>query len=464
MKKVLIPLFLTLLFSCTKTYKYNGEEYIVFENATIIDGLGNLPQENMFIVIKDSLILDIDRMSNKNYGPGVTIKNLKDKFVIPGLIDMHAHITVLPLDDTGLANNMDTSASINSLETFLKFGVTTVRNTAGPEEDAVWLRKKVKMGTINGSRIFTAGRAINKVGGGPFVKFDDKSTIKEIIDLQVDTGVDYIKLYSTLKPEEVKNAIEYAHTKNVKVIGHLQKTNWTDAAVFGIDFLTHVSSWSSDYLSNEFASIYKPTILGRLDWIENVDLKSESIRKMIQVLRSNEVSIDPTLIALHSKFWGDDPQYQNSYNHKFVEPTILEIWKRGTFVDNWQFEDFQRAKKLWPKVEQYIKLLYDNGIILTTGSDFPNPWIVPGVSLHQEMKLLTECGIDEIKVIKMATYNGALALDCNSKIGSIEKYKIADLIILTKNPLENIENISTILSVYKSGKLIRSEYQGSIKY
>jgi imidazolonepropionase-like amidohydrolase len=403
-------------------------------------------------------------MSSKNYGPGVTIKNLKDKFVIPGLIDMHTHITVLPLNDSLLANRMDTIASLNSLETFLKFGITTVRNTAGPEEDAVWLRSKVNKDEILGPRIFTAGRAINRIGGGPFIKFDGTTSIKTIIDSQIETGVDYIKIYSTLNPAEAKAAIDYAHEKTVKVIGHLQRTNWTEAAEIGIDFLTHASSWSPDYLSDEFASEYKPTILGRLDWIEHVDLNGKSIIEMIESLKANKVIIDPTLIALHSKFWGDDSTYRNSYYHKFVDASILEIWKQGTYVDNWLPENFQRAKNLWSKVEQYIKLLHDSGIIFTTGTDFPNPWIVPGISLHQEMKLLTECGIDELDVIKIATYNGALALGCNYKIGSIEKNKIADLVILTKNPLENIENISTILSVYKSGKLIRSKYQGTFKY
>jgi imidazolonepropionase-like amidohydrolase len=455
MLKKIIFFFFIILISCTNNEKYNDSEYTVLENITIIDGKGNQPLENMFIVLKDSLIVDIASMENKNYGQKVNKLNLNGNYVIPGLIDMHAHVTVLPLTKDGyLAHNIDTSVSIVSLQTLLNFGITTVRNPAGPEDDAVWLREQVKLGHIIGPRIYTSGRALNRNSSSPFVKVNTDEEIQNAIAKQISVGVDFIKVYGGLKPEQTQKAIEYAHSKNLKVIGHLQNTSWTDAAKDNIDFITHAFSWAPEYLPEKFRHKYSPTILGRLYWLDNIDLEMGTIPEMIKLVKEKNISIDPTLIALHTKFWGNDSIYLYSPYNSFVDSTILDIWKKYTFVDDWKSKDFDKAKKLWPKVLKYIKLIYDNGILLTTGSDFPNPWVVPGISLYQEMKLLNDCGITPLEVIKIATYNGAQALGLDKKLGSIEKNKIADLVVLSKNPIDNILNINSVRMVFKNGNKI----------
>ncbi len=93
--------------------------------------------------------------------------------------------------------------------------------------------------------------------------------------------------------------------------------------------------------------------------------------------------------------------------------------------------------------------------MVTTGSDFPNPWVVPGKSLHQELELLSETGIPHLEVIKIATFNGAKSLGIDDKKGSVEKGKIADLIVLNDDPLDNIRNTEKIDYVVKSGEFYK---------
>ncbi len=453
-----LSLFALLFLSCSQNYKYSGPEYTVIENVTIIDGLGNPPISNKFIVVKDSIIVQIGDIENKNYGNDVNLICGNRRYIIPGLVDLHAHVTVLPLTSNGyLAESIDTNASFQSLKTILDYGITTVRNPAAPTSDGIWLREQVKNGMIAGPRIYTAGEALNRTAArfGPFIEADTFKKIETAIEDQAKKGVDFIKVYSSLKPELIEQAINYAHEKKLKVIGHLQRTSWSDAATFGIDFISHAAPWSIEYLPVEEQNNYSGTFLRRLDWIEHINLSKGPIIEMADLLAENEVILDPTLIALHTKFWGDDPIYLESPHNKISHQTILEVWNNGTFVDRWKENDFARAKTLWPKVQRYVQLLFNRGVFLAAGSDFPNPWVNPGISLHQELKLLRDCGIPAPDVIRIATYNGAKALGIENKLGSIEEGKIADLIILSKNPLIDISNTQKIDLVFKDGVVIK---------
>ncbi len=142
---------------------------------------------------------------------------------------------------------------------------------------------------------------------------------------------------------------------------------------------------------------------------------------------------------------------QNPYL-KQAHPTILNIWKRSTFVKDWTAEDFKRAKAQWPKLLNLTRLLYQKGVLITAGSDFPNPWVLPGLGFHSELELLNDAGIPPLEVIKIATWNGATALGIQSVTGSIKRGKQADLVVLNENPLKDIKNTRQIHLVFKRGK------------
>lgn len=448
-------LLFLILPGCTSEYKYNSKEFTILEDVTIIDGKGNPPLSQMYIVLRDSSITHIGSMNQKLYGGSANIINLNGKYVIPGLIDVHVHVTVLKTVGGGKnSDEIDTAVSLNSLKTFLDYGVTTVRNPAGPENAAVWLRNMIKSGQSPGPDIITSGRALNRSGGGPFVRVLSDEDIESAIDQQHNAGVDIIKIYSTLTPAQSKKAISYAHTKGLKVIGHLQNTTWTEAAGFGIDFITHAAPWSAIYIPAEYRAAYSPTIKGRVYWLRHIDLNKGPVPEMMKLLKENNIIVDPTLLALHTKFWGNDSMYIHSPDNTIADSVILKNWKSGSFVDDWDAKDFAAAEAQWPKLQKYIKLMYDTGVTLAAGSDFPNPWVLPGVALHREMELLQQCGIAPLEVIKTATYNGALALGLHDILGSVEINKTANLIVLNKNPLADITNTKSIFIVFKNGKEI----------
>lgn len=436
------------------------KQFTAYVGATIIDGKGNEAKPNQVLIVKGNKIIEILPVEEFTDTAHAIIVNVKGKFIIPGLIDMHAHVTVLPIDENkALKDSMDVEASLASLKTILQYGITTVRNPAAPLPDVLRLKKLTQQNNYFGPTVYSAGNPLNKTKGtfGPLVAITNEKEVRDEVKRQVNGGVDFIKVYATLSPELTKIAIDEAHKLGLKVIGHLQKTTWTQGAEFGIDAICHAAPWSVEYLPEDKRKGYRPSFIGRLFWLENVDYSSPQFVEMAKVMAKNKVIFDPTLITFHTKFWGDDSTYIHSPNLELAHPIILNIWNTVTFTSGWTTNDYARAKKQWKKLLALTKLLYDNGVTITTGSDFPNPWVLPGLSLHQEMKLLSDAGIPPLEVIKCATYNGALGIGIDNETGSIETGKQADFVILEANPLENINNTKSIYLIVKDGEQIIKE-------
>jgi len=455
-KAVLAVLLLISAWGCKETPPEQIEfDSIAYTGVNIINGEGGNAQMDMTIIVKNGMISQLGSREELNVPKTAEVIDMKGKWVIPGLIDMHAHVTVLPIDSNlAIIEEYDQEASFEALKTLLAFGITTVRNPAAPTNDALELRDLVKRNEVSGPTIYTTGFALNRTKAffGPFAATSTEEEIRAEVQSQVEAGVDFIKVYGSLKPEQIRIAIDEAHKHDKKVIGHLQNTSWTEASDLGIDFVTHAAPWNGDYLPKELQQNYRPTFLGRLFWLENVDYNEEPIQNMIRSMRKHNVSVDPTLIAFHTKFWGDSPTYTNSKHLILAPKLVTSIWNKTTFTSGWSLEDYARAKQQWPKLLALTKLMYDNDIMITAGSDFPNPWVIPGISLHQELQLLSEAGIPNEEVLRIATLNGAKALGIDDRTGTIIVGKEADLVFLDANPLDHIENTQKIVFVLKDGK------------
>ncbi len=118
---------------------------------------------------------------------------------------------------------------------------------------------------------------------------------------------------------------------------------------------------------------------------------------------------------------------------------------------DWTPADFRRGHAAMEKMLALVKLYFDSGVLLTVGSDEPNPWIVPGPSLHREMALLVQAGIPRGEVLKMATSNAAKALGIEAESGTIAPGKRADLVLLSEDPTVEISNTDDIVWVMKDG-------------
>lgn len=413
----------------------NNDTISVLAGPTLIDGTGDPPKPNAVIIINGNKIVAVINETEyrdkyyysltNNETTRVNILNLTGKYVMPGLFDMHAHVAGVR------KNSYNQNFSENALDMLLDYGVTTIRNPGGPTDQSIALKHNVSEGNIKGPEIFTAGVLLNGPQIAiPFVEkqISTEEEAREEVRHQAEAGVDFVKLYVGLPPNLVKAAIDEAHSRGIRVIGHLYMTSWTDAANLGIDALTHGVPVNPSLLpSGDKREQFLENGGGPFDhflWLDLVDLNSTEIKEMIHALVENDIPVDPTL-SIYEAMLKDDGGFSNPQN-----------------------------QLRWAKVLQLTKMMYDNGVQILSGSDIPNFGLIPGASLHNELVLLAEAGIKPSEVIEIATKNGATALNINDRVGTIQSDKQADLIILSSNPLEDISNTKKIEAVIADGRLV----------
>ncbi len=385
---------------------------------------------------------------------GAKIINLAGRYLVPGFVEMHAHLLLHPWDENGnIMPRYDRASVVKMLRVLLAFGITTVRDPGAPTEAAITLRQMLADGKVIGPTVLTAGRIINasRFNAEPFAPVSSEEEVRNEIRWQAAAGVDFIKVYASMPPNLVEAAIEEAHAHRLRVIGHLNGTTWTQAAELGIDAITHNAPWSPEYLPEATRAAYPQTLFGRVYWLSHVDIDSPAITEMAELLAKKRIAVDPTLIALHTKFWGDDPQYLQHRQRNLAPEMFLKGWPKGSFTASWSTEQYRQAQAQWPKVLSLTKKLFDRGVILTVGTDTPSPWIIPGVSYHEELQLLADAGIPPTDLLRMATANGAAALGRENEFGSIKTGMRADLVVLTANPLDDIKNARRVELVIKGG-------------
>ena len=437
-----------LLTSCTGPPQSLGSPetgQIVFEEVTVVHGAGGPRLERATVVVGDGRFRVVGTGAAPSAG-----ERVRGGFLIPGLIDQHAHVTIRPMISPGqVAPHMDAQLSREVLASLLRFGITTVRNPEAPIPDGVELREHVAAGRWHGPDVQTAGLALS---GG----FTPQSVREEVVR-QAAAGVDWIKIGGAMPPEVARAAIEEARARRVRTVGHLQRTTWTDAARAGIDAITHGAPWSPEYLPTGRRPAYVQTLRGRLDWLEWLELDGAPVAETIKELRERRIPVDPTLIAYDTKFRGNDKRYLDGPDLAHAPAVLLKDWRGWTFTGDWSAADYARGHRLWPKVLALIRKYHEGGVLLTTGSDFPNPWVVPGASLHTELALLVEAGIPASEVLAMATSRGAAALGVAAQVGTIAPGMKANAVWLSADPSVDIRNTRTIRGVLKDGRWVHRE-------
>ena len=421
-------------------------------NVHVLDGRGGTDAPLRTVIIENGMIsavlpADVAVASSRRVIDG------ESGYLLPGFIDAHVHILVPRCEENDARPlTFDRALSEHVLSTLLDSGITTVRSPATPTIEGLALRDDLDSGAVRGPYALASAEFINDSSLSP-------DALRAIVRAAMPYRPDYFKVYAALSPEQIATVIDEAHGNGVPVIGHLGRTSWRQGAELGIDFLTHAVDWSEETLPPDRREAYRAAkrergaIRARLDWLELLDLNSVQISQMIDALVAHHIPVDPTLVAYDAKFSAPDyPRYRNNPNVDVV-PEVSAGWRAcPSLADDWTEEDFARWRRLFPKMQALVRMMHDRGVVLMTGSDTTNEWVIPGESLHQEFELLVETGIPASEVLRMTGEGTADALGLNDR-GVIAPGRRADLVLLLASPLEDIRNTRRIAWVMQAGVL-----------
>ena len=435
------------LLSCTQSSNSTNGEILVIRGATLIIGDGTRPLDNQVVLVKEGRIAQISDADSYTPPTNAKVIDAKGKWLIPGLADMHVHVSG------------GSPLSRQIFRTMLGFGITTARNNSSAGTNGIEAKEMLESGQLIGPRLFVAGPLLDAPNGfwNYAAVVETEQEVREEVRRQAKLGVDFIKFYVDLSPELVKVGIEEAHTQGLKTIGHLEQTSWSEAADFGIDSLVHSGiygpTWELSSDSVDRKSYQAVHLQPSVDLVTSLDLAGPTANALVKKLAEHAVVVDPNLVMTEAVYWGDDPNFLDQLEPQYAPADMARSWlgQVNPITSGFSEEQLGNLKKTFPAILEFVKMMHDSGVILVSGTDLMNPWMTPGVALHRELELLNKAGISNLDVLTIASHNAALALGELESFGTIEIGKYADMLVLNADPLLDIRNTRKIDWVIREG-------------
>jgi imidazolonepropionase-like amidohydrolase len=423
--------FLAFILLCFTASAFAQKTYI--QCGKLIDGLSGKAQSEMTIVVEGKLITDIQKGYTSG-GQGDKVIDLKNKTVMPGLIDCHVH-----LESQGSKNSLIEGFTLTDADVAyhaqvyakrtLMAGFTTVRDLGGSGVN-ISLRKAVARGMVDGPRIITAGRAISASGGhmDSSVGFrDDAFNHKMGPDDGVADGRDQLIQAVRLQIKRGSDVIKIASTGGV-----LDLSENGSGAEFSIDEIKAVVETAKDYglrvaCHAHGAQGIKRAILGGVTSIEHGTFMNE---EDMELAKKYGTYLVPTVIA--GKSVADSAKIPG-----YFPPVIA-----------------RKAMEVGTQIQNTFGKAYKSGVKIAFGTD-------AGVYAHGknyiEFQYMVEAGMPPMEAIKAATVNAADLLGMSDKIGSVSKGKFADIVAIDGDPLTDIKTMKNMAFVMKEGKIYTNQ-------
>lgn len=447
-----IYLLLTIIiFSISCTTQTPADLAILDVNIIDVE-TGNISQ-NRNIEIRDGQITGIyDEDQEVNATESI---NASDKYIIPGLWDMHVHFRG---GDSLITENKDL------LNLFIANGVTTVRDAGGDITSAIleW-KKEIKNGDLVGPQIFTSGPKLD--GADPSwagsIELTSVDQVSAAFDSLESLNVDYVKLYDSTIPADVYlAAIEEAEKRGLPVTGHMPFTvEFNDAVASGLDATEHMYYIlkGSSAREQEITTAVREGDYGfwpaLTEVIETYD--QQRAEKTYNQMAESGTGLVPTLHI------GKVLAYLNEENHSddqyldYISQGIQETYKGRLQAAQSQSEEAtQRRRNLRERFVNMIPDIHQAGVSILAGSDSGpyNSFVYPGKSLHKELQELVAAGLSPLQALQTSVINGPDFFDVSNSYGKVRPGYAADLLLLNSNPLEEIENTEDIHTVIVQGQ------------
>lgn len=424
------------------------------QNVSVITMKSDEILHNQTVFVEDGLIIKLEKAKQSRIDSSYTLINGSGKFLMPGLFDMHLHFL------------MEQGAHRNTNETELKLmlanGITTARIMAG-HPAFLEAREKVKLNKWIGPELKVASPQL--VGRWPwatdFKNYESVTSADQAANAVKRfkaEGYDAIKVTFMIAPEVYDAVAAKAKSENIQLVGHVGPRVLLPRALAAGQQIEHMDMFIETLLPdtsyNHGQSVSDFNIYSKAAWQTLPHLDESKIPSLAHRVKQAGIYVTPTNYFFISNFGLPlrDDEIKGKSDYLYLSPSAkAEKWKhRENYVKNMaplaSREKYVRIRK------RMVYELWKAGVPLMAGSDAPEFFVVAGFSIHDELITLVEAGLTPFAALQTATVNPARYLEISHRTGTLEVGKEADLLLLDKNPLEDIRNTKRIVGVLNQSK------------
>jgi len=453
----------------------------VINGVIVVDTRDGSLTPGMAVVVDNGKIARIAKAGSVVAAETAQTIDASDKYVVPGYLDMHAHVI----------DRADMQTTLWPL--LIANGITGFRQMSGSPEllaRGKRLRQEIAAGTVVAPEpLLLVGRLFNLTpDGGRAGITTPAAAVAEVLD-QKQAGTDFIKVINVSR-EVFLATMEESKKQGLDVVGHLfPSVSGTDASNAGMRAYEHLGALLGNILfdcSTDEVDVRQglmaqgvarsqqpgppptPEIIQRVLATPTISLRQDDValiqraidtysedrcRTLANLLAKNETWQVLTLIRSKTMLMPDLPEFQDNPNLKYVAPGVRTMWREALDIYN-RMPAIARAtyKKLYEHNLQMVGLFKQAGVKILAGDDLGGGWVIAGFGLHQEFRELEKAGLSPLEVLQTATLNGAQFLRRTATMGTVEEGKNADLVLLDANPIASVENLDRIWGVVLHGR------------
>jgi imidazolonepropionase-like amidohydrolase len=448
---------------------------LVFTQVTVIDATGAPAKPGMTVVVVDDRITVVGRTGRVKIPANAEVVDAAGKFLIPGLCDMHVHLTIIP--------NQAVSREL-MLPLLVAYGVTGVRDMGGDWQRVQELRKEIADGKAIGPRIIAPGPFVDgpQPPGVNYKPVSTEDEARQAVRALKAEGVDFIKVQAGLSPANYAAVIDEAKRQAIAVAGHVpEAVGALTVAQSGQRSVEHVSpilpgdagillacSGKEQELRAELLALGQASpqnneerqqLRRRQRALQRQMAETYDARRcdaLLALMAKNGVFAVPTQIwsRRFAPLSADDVPDADSLPFVPAASRAKFEQRRKSVIAASAPEDFAHRRMIFERSRALVAAMHRAHVPLLAGTDAMDGDVLPGLGLHRELALMVEAGLTPMEALQTATRNAAQFLGKLDSQGTIERGKIADLVLLDADPLQDIANTRQIYAVVIGGRLI----------
>lgn len=458
---LLLTIVLAILWPMPKLKSPTKHKSVFIKSTNVVDVKSGNLLRNRDILIKDNVIIAIDTIGVLKADASSLIIDGTNKYVIPGLWDMHTHSNqhsewlYHPLFiANGVTGIRDMSGQLNKRDSYF----------AGSKERLIWNdelndNKRVSPRYVLQSS-FQMDGAFSVPNGFPeFFKLQKSEDVDSLLRFYKNEKVDFIKVYNQIPPETYKRLAMQAPKYGMYVAGHkpmfvslrdaitLGQGSFEHGRIFLYECFPKADSLRQSDNWKEFLSKSKQSMVR--------DFNPELAVNLMLQMKERNSHWCPTLQTLKFEAFAHEQKFLQNPNLKYINYISRKLWWDGDVQNNKKKNLSKEGKNIsmafYNAAKEQVKMASDMGVPIMAGTDVGDSYVFAGFSLHDELEDLTKSGLSNLEALQTATIVPAKFSGADKDYGSIENGKMADLVILDKNPLVDITNSKTIYGVIING-------------